>query len=129
MRFFEKSHDGGPGSGVTGYFLIELKWLFSIVLIRFRPGSRDAFHNHAFNAITLWIKGRVRELDIHGQTLDFQAGRFKYTPRTKFHKVIALGEAWCISFRGPWKKEWNEYHPATFKTVTLTHGRKVVRED
>lgn len=39
MKLFSKSHDGGKDSGVTGYWLIESKSLFSIVLLRFSEGS------------------------------------------------------------------------------------------
>jgi hypothetical protein len=126
MRLLSKAHDGNPDSGVTGYFLIELKWLFSIVLLRFAPTRCDVFHNHAFSAVTIWLKGKIREFDLHGQTRDYHAGQFKYTPYTKFHKIESFGTAWAISFRGPWNKYWNEYHVAENKTITLTNGRKLV---
>jgi quercetin dioxygenase-like cupin family protein len=121
MRFLEKSHDGGKDSGVTGYFLIEIKSLFSIVLIRFRPGSREAYHNHAFNALTIWLNGKVKEYYLDGTVGNWHAGQFKWTPRTCFHKIDAQGTAWAISFRGPWKKYWNESRKGDI--VTLTHGR------
>ena len=50
MKLFHKSHDGGKNSGVTGYWLIEWKSGFSIVVLRFSKGTREAFHSHAFNA-------------------------------------------------------------------------------
>ena len=126
MRFLEASHDGGEGSGVTGYFLIEIKSLFSIVLIKFRPGTRDAYHSHAFNALTIWLKGRVIEHHLDGTDMNWSAGSFKYTPRGCFHKVDAQGTAWAISFRGPWKKYWKESRKGDI--VTLTHGRIEVSE-
>jgi quercetin dioxygenase-like cupin family protein len=61
-RFFYKKPDGGKESGVTGYFLIEWKPLFSIGLLHFKRGSREAFHSHAFNAVTFWLKGEVTEV-------------------------------------------------------------------
>ena len=121
MRFFEKSHDGGKGSGVTGYFLIEIKSLFSVVLIKFRPGTREAYHNHAFNALTIWLKGKVIEHYLDEGKKNWSAGEIKYTPRDCFHKIDAQGTAWAISFRGPWKKYWNESRKGDI--VTLTHGR------
>lgn len=121
MRFLEKSHDGGEGSGVTGFFLIEIKSLFSIVLIRFRPGTRDAYHNHAFNALTFWLKGRVIEHHLDGTSQEWSSPSIKYTPRSTFHKVDAQGTAWALCIRGPWKKYWNENRKGKF--VTLTHGR------
>ena len=49
--------DGGPESTVTGYWLIEYKPLFSIVLLKFEGKSRDAFHTHAFNSLSWLISG------------------------------------------------------------------------
>ena len=68
IELFKKSHDGGPNSGVTGYWLIEWKLGFSIVILRFSKGSREAFHTHAFNALTWWVKGSVEEHFADGST-------------------------------------------------------------
>ena len=43
-RFFSKAKDGGKDSPVDGYFLIEIKWLFSVVLLKFNKGHRDNCH-------------------------------------------------------------------------------------
>lgn len=59
MKLFRWAHDGGNTSGVKGLFLIEAKCLFSIVLLRFSKGSREAYHTHAFSALTLWLRGEV----------------------------------------------------------------------
>jgi len=77
MKFFKKSPDGGRDSGVTAYFLVEIKPLFSIVLIHFNKGTRDVFHQHAFNAITLWLKGKVREHHLDGRVKEFNVGQLK----------------------------------------------------
>jgi len=53
--------DGGPDSTVTGYWLIESKKWFSIVLLKFEGKSREAFHTHAFNAISWLLKGKLIE--------------------------------------------------------------------
>lgn len=124
MRLFEKSHDGGENSGVTGYFLIELKALFSIVLIKFEKGSREAFHNHAFDAITFWLKGSVLEKHLDGRELVWKAGQVKWTPRECFHKVEVQKTAWALCIRGPWQKQWNEVRKDRF--ITLENGRKEI---
>lgn len=124
MKFFKKGYDGGPDSGVTGYWLVESKRFFSIVLLQFDPGSRDAFHSHAFNALTWWIKGRAIERfpDRSPQKVWYPSFKPKYTPRDNFHKVLASGEgAWAISFRGPWQRTWQEQRDG--ETYSLTHGR------
>lgn len=128
IKLFHKAPDGGHGSGVTGYFLVEIKPLFSVVLLRFSQGSREAYHEHAFSALTLWLSGRVEEHRIDGGTLAVTRfpchSRLKYTPRHCFHKIIGITEAWALSFRGPWVDYWREMRKN--KTVTLTHGRRVV---
>lgn len=127
MRFFSKSPDGGKDSGVTGYFLIEIKSMFSIVLLKFNKGTRDAYHNHAFNAFTIWLTGEVYEHFLYSGTKSWGAGGFKYTRKSDFHKVEALRDSWALSFRGPWDKTWNEFK--NDKLVTLTNGRVVIKEE
>ena len=131
MKLFKKSHDGGPDSGVTGYWLIENKKLFSICLLRFSEGSREAFHSHAFNAYTWWLKGEVEE-----QFLDDTKNHIiwkpsirnwlfpKFTPRWNFHKIIGLKTSWALSIRGPWDDTWKEHRNGN--TYTLTSGRVLV---
>lgn len=126
MRLFQKAPDGGKKSGVIGHFLIEWKKGFSIVLLHFEKGTREAFHEHAFNAVTLWLKGRVREWHLDGSVRDFTAGNLKLTLRSTFHKIEALESTWALSVRGPWVDRWREWRGGRF--VTLTHGRKEVSE-
>lgn len=128
MKFFKRMRDGGPESPVVGYFLIEIKSLFSVVLLHF-GGTREAFHSHAFNAITLWLRGGVEEVikTADGyEKISWKAGQLKVTLRDTMHKVLPGGGAWAISFRGPWAKTWREYLPEENRFVTLTHGRKIV---
>ena len=42
MRLFFYGKDGGQYSTVWGYWLIEIKSLFSVVLLRFEGDSREA---------------------------------------------------------------------------------------
>lgn len=123
MKFFKKSYDGGKDSGVTGYWLIEWKGLFSIVLLRFSEGSREAFHSHAFNALTWWLKGAVVEQFQDGAESKLWGPSLipKYTKRDNFHKVYALKVSWALSFRGPWSKTWKEEKNG--EVYTLSNGR------
>ncbi len=128
MKLFKRGYDGGPDSGVTGYWLIEWKRGFSIVLLHFSPGSREAFHSHAFNAWTLWLRGTVVEQDVFSSIFPsrdakiWKPGQIKRTPSTKFHRVIAEENgAWALSIRGPWKDSWQEYK--NNRLINLTSGR------
>jgi hypothetical protein len=121
--------DGGPESNVTGYWLIELKWLFSVALLRFGHGSRESFHSHAFNCIS-WVfgPGELREEIILGETNHYQRSwRPVRTFRETFHRVFSTGTTWVLTFRGPWKADWAEYDPKLDRYIGLTSGRKVTR--
>jgi hypothetical protein len=130
MKFFKWAKDGGPESTVSGLFIIEIKNWFSIVLLRFAHGSREAYHSHAFNAKSWLLKGflmefhyaKENELDI----VNTHYPRLKpiVTLRDTFHKVYSIGTSWVISFRGPWSKTWRENVDGEYRT--LTHGRQEV---
>lgn len=127
-RLFYVKPDGGKDSGVTGYFLIEWKWLFSIAILKFEKGSREAYHSHAFNAYTWWISGHAVEERIikDGTYITWykRAWKPKYTPKDNLHRVFSYGDSWCLTIRGPWEDTWYEYKNG--EKITLTHGRKVV---
>jgi hypothetical protein len=125
MRILSWSKDGGPDSPVDGFFFIEIKSLFSIVLLRFNEGCRETHHSHAFHALTWFIRGDLVEEDINGEYHVYERSiRPKVTRRSKNHRVIAWTDSWCLSIRGPWKSTWTE-DTDTHHTV-LTHGRKIV---
>lgn len=133
MRFMQWAHDGGEDSGVRAFFLIELKGLFSIALLHFKDGSREAYHSHAFNAISWILRGEFVEHRLFGTMLGMPMARRrvyrpsrrpKVTLRNNMHKVISRGETWVLTLRGPWTDTWREFKNG--KYITLTHGRKVV---
>lgn len=120
--------DGGPDSMVTGYWLIEVKWLFSVALLRFDHGSCEVYHSHAFNSLS-WVlgPGQLREEHIMGTTaVHRKSWRPVATHRWTFHRVFSEGRTWVLTFRGPWQRSWYEYNPETRRTVELTRGRRVV---
>ena len=40
MKFFGFGSDGGENSGVTGFWLFEIKSLFSIAILKFAKGTK-----------------------------------------------------------------------------------------
>lgn len=134
MRFFDKAKDGGPESNVTGYWLVEIKGLFSIAMLRFSDGTRDAYHSHAFDSLNWVLRGKVREehvpeqIEIAGHLFEAQA-TLEYRPswrpiltrRSTFHRVRSIGTTWVFTLRGPWSKTWHEN--VNGERITLTHGR------
>lgn len=131
MKFFKRMKDGGQESRVEGFWLIESKRLFSIVLLHFSHGSRDAYHSHAFNSISWLLRGGLIEDRMLNDGINF-VSVFKpslrpiVTTRDNLHQVRSNGGTWVLSFRGPWAMMWREYLPKEKKFITLTHGRKVV---
>lgn len=144
MKFLSFGKDGGPRSTVWGFWLLEIKALFSIVLLRFAPGTRDAYHEHAFDAISL-VWGELEEHHLLGTAEAREARVVRHrsilgipavvrTYRDTFHKTVSVGTTYALSFRGPWAKTWREFVPFTNKEEyvkgegyrTLTNGRVVV---
>lgn len=127
MKLFHKAKDGGVESKVTGYWLIEWKSVFSIALLCFDRGSREAMHNHAFNAISWVLKGALTEWLPNGDPVCYHpSGLPIYTSRNRMHMVRGMADkTWVLTFRGPWDNTWKEQFPDG-KEITLTHGRKEV---
>jgi hypothetical protein len=128
VKFLSSAKDGGPKSTVTGYWFLELKKLFSIVLLKFEDGSRDEYHDHAFTSWNWVLKGEVVE-EFRDPSLNVTyrpSWRPVKTARTRMHRVRSKGTTWVFSIRGPWSDQWREFDPKTKEFVTLTHGRKAV---
>ena len=141
MKIFSYGKDGGAESTVWGFWLIEWKRAFSIALLCFEDGSREAYHDHAFNSISWVLRGNLMEevrdgyteLDRKGPLYCFY---YNYTPswrpiftyRTRMHKVTSIGRTWVLTFRGPWLDKWHEHLPATNEDITLTHGRQRIAD-
>ena len=127
MKLFHRAKDGGPDSTVWGYWLIEWKKVFSVALICFEDGTREAYHTHAFNAISWLISGKLVEYYLvcaNWPTTYFPSLKPIITKRDNFHKVSSVGRSWVLTFRGPWVDTWQEH--TIDGDITLTHGRKHV---
>jgi predicted metal-dependent enzyme (double-stranded beta helix superfamily) len=130
MKWLEWCKDGGPDSNVSGLFVVEIKSLFSIVLLKFANGSREAFHEHAFNALSWVLRGKLVEDNTNWVVNTYTPSLLPiFTKRSTFHRVVSIGDTWVISLRGPWRKQWREYIPATRELLTLTNGRTVVQKE
>lgn len=125
MKFFSKSKDGGPDSPVDAFFLFEIKCIGSVALLCFNQGAREAFHTHAFNALTWFISGDMVEETIDGSFKPYRRSLLpKFTSRANNHRVRAYKTSWCFTIRGPWRNTWTE--DTEDATLILTHSRKVL---
>lgn len=128
MKILRVAKDGGPKSTVTGYWLVEMKSLFSIALLKFENGSRDEYHSHAFDSISWVLTGKLVEQFVKGRlNKEYLPSPLPViTKRSTFHRVLSVGTSWVLTFRGPWDKQWKEYDPATGTMTVLRDGREVV---
>lgn len=127
MRLLKKTKDGGPESPVDAYFLIEIKWLFSIAMLKFNKGSRENYHSHAFNALTWFLSGALLEKRPGSPSKSYTRSFLpKVTPRELMHKVYAYEDSWCLTLRGPWCKWWKEYNEETGEVTILGKHREVL---
>lgn len=135
MKLLWGHKDGGPESQVTCYGL-EIKSLFSVMLLRFTPETREEFHSHAFDCYNWVLTGGLYEeiayspyrfitLSQNASTTHLPSWRGFWIKRECFHRVRSMYQtSWVLSFRGPWKPTWSDGLPGQEKT--LTHGRKEV---
>lgn len=126
MKLLWGHKDGGPESEVQCWG-IEIKSLFSILLLKFTPRTRDVYHAHAFDCFSWVLKGTLYEDRLNGTNRVFKASWKPFiVTREDCHKVVGNDEVnWALTFRGPWKNRWREETPAG-ERYELTHGRKRV---
>ena len=118
--------DGGEYSTVHGWFL-EHKRLATLAVLRFDPGTREAFHDHAFNCVSLILgPGHLEETFLGGHPVRVhKPGTVLVTRREDFHQVRSVGTTYLLTLRGPWLDRWHEVDELGH-FITLTHGRRQV---
>lgn len=115
MKILWGAKDGGPESKVYVWGL-EIKSLFSVLLLRFAEGSREAFHSHAFNAISWVLTGQLWERFYPGMvgalprwTIYRPSRRPVRTPRERLHQVRGVApRSWVLTLRSPWRSTWRD---------------------
>ena len=101
-------------------------------VLRFDKGSREAYHTHAFNALSWVLHGWLEEHVLQAFNKEFIENLKPsfmpiFTPRERMHRVFGMADhTWVLSFRGPWVDKWKEWLPTLKKYITLTHGRQEV---
>ncbi len=138
MKILIGSKDGGPESNVRMWGF-ESKHFGSVLLLSFAAGSREAFHAHAFNAVSWLLSGCLIE-EVRTRTTSDGRVFLRYfeneylpslrpikTPRDTMHKVHGFADrSLVLTFRGPWKTTWLDWPDSQRKPNLLTWGRKVV---
>lgn len=130
LSFLQKRKDGGDKSTVTGFFVLAIKPLFSVVFLKFNGASREAYHTHAFHCLSWVLKGQLKETMRDGRIYIHKPSLLPFlTTRKDFHKVSSTTPASIVfSLRGPWANSWKEHLPDESRDRTLTHGRVEIPE-
>lgn len=125
---------------IKRFTIIEIKYLFGIIVNIFNTDNQDRFHSHAFNAFSWMIRGYYYEEVIVSETdpskyhpywlgvsvITKKIEKSRFIPKNYIHKITKSSpNAISITFEGPWDKNWNEF----FDDGRIKHyswGRKVL---
>lgn len=125
---------------IKRFTIIEIKYLFGIIVNIFNTVDQDRFHSHAFHAWSWMIRGYYHEHVLKkqddpryfhphfpGVSVDFKKiERSRFIPKNYIHKITRSSpNAISITFEGPWGPTWDEF----FDNGRIKHyswGRKVL---
>lgn len=112
---------------IKRFTIIEVKYLFGIIVNVFNTEIQDRFHSHAFNCFSLMLKGHYYEDVIDGNDIvTKKIEKSRFIPRNYIHKITkSTKNAMSVTFEGPWESIWNEYFD-NGRVKTYTWGRKVI---
>jgi hypothetical protein len=97
--------------------ILEYKKWFSIKLFNFLPttGKQDRFHTHAFNAISILLKGDYTEEIIREENnrytvegLPRSRKRFLFIPANEYHRITRSSGCLAVVITGPWGEGFKE---------------------
>lgn len=120
--------------------IIEIKYLFSIYFNIWNTSEQDRYHNHAFNSVSIMLRGWYYEEDrtklisreLMRTTAWFlleliQAPSIRWIGRNYMHRIhCSACDALSLTFAGPWAKTWQEIKVGDPAVRTFTWGRKEV---
>jgi hypothetical protein len=112
---------------IKRFTVIELKYLFGIIINTFNTDTQDRFHSHAFSAFSLMLRGHYFEEVIEdGKVITKKIEKSRFIPKNYIHKITKSSpNAMSITFEGPWESTWNEYFDDG-RVKTYSWGRKVL---
>jgi len=112
---------------IQRFTILEIKYVFGIIINIFNTTDQDRFHSHAFHAFSLMVRGHYIEDVIDGNNIvTKKIEKYRFIPRNYIHKIKGSSKnAISITFEGPWESTWNEYFDSG-RIKTYTWGRKVL---
>lgn len=113
---------------ISRFTIIEIKYLFGIIINTFNTTSQDRYHSHAFHAWSWMLKGGYFEDVIKdGKVIrNVAIWKSRWIPRNHIHRIgYSLPGSMSVTFEGPWESTWQEYF-TDGRMKTYTWGRKVL---
>lgn len=112
---------------IKRFTILEIKYLFGIIVNIFNTTDQDRYHSHAFHALSLMIYGYYYEdVIIDNKIVTKKIQKSRFIPRNYIHKITHSSKnAISITFEGPWERTWNEYFD-NGRIKVYTWGRKVI---
>lgn len=112
---------------IQRFTILEIKYIFGIIINIFNTTDQDRFHSHAFHAFSLMVRGHYFEDVIDGNNvITKKIEKSRFIPRNYIHKIKGSSKnAISVTFEGPWESTWNEYFD-NGRIKTYTWGRKVI---
>lgn len=112
---------------IRRFTIIEIKYLFGIIVNIFNTTDQDRFHSHAFHALSWMVRGHYFEDVLENSAViskKIECSRF--IPKNYIHKItLSTPNAVSVTFEGPWGSTWNEYFD-NGRVKTYGWGRKVL---
>lgn len=112
---------------IRRFTIIEIKYLFGIIVNIFNTTDQDRFHSHAFHALSWMVRGHYFE-DVleNNAVISKKIERSRFIPKNYIHKItLSTPNAVSVTFEGPWGSTWNEYFDSG-RVKTYGWGRKVL---
>lgn len=130
--FLKKKKIDLGSQSVTEWTLLEYKKWFSLKVFHFHKGEglQDRFHTHAFNAVSVLLKGNYIEevidtTDNEIVKLPRNRSRFLFIPRDSFHRITKSSGCITILLTGPWSGDFKEL---TYVGDLPDSGKELYRE-
>lgn len=113
------------------FTIFEFKPIGGVIINVYNTISQNRFHTHAFNAVSIMLRGWYEEEIKHRNGLITRRTRdtdIRYLSRHTFHRIMASSpNAVSVTFCGPWVKTWLEQFDDGRK-IRYTWGRIKVNQ-
>lgn len=128
MRFFKKDRIAVGVGHIDKYTVFEFRRGISLFMHVFNTEYQDRYHDHAFAAVSIIVRGQYREDTPYDGVKQLRAPGIRIIPKLYSHRIMkSSANAVSITIAGPWRREWMEiFTDGNWRR--LTWGRKVLEK-